>query len=351
MSAVAMGTRLERLAARLEEPLLVTNLVNVRYLTGFQSSNAALLVEPGGHVRLFTDGRYVEAAKAVEGVELVQTRRATLKDIARIVTGRVGFEADAVTYAAYEVLASSGAELVPRSGVVQAMRAIKDEDEIDAVSRAAEIVNEVYRRVADEGLLGRSEREVAWRIESIFHELGADGTAFEAIVAAGPNSSRPHARPTDREIGAGETVVIDIGCRIDGYCSDCTRTFASGPLPAELGHAYAVVLEAQLSGLASVATGVRGIDADAAARKVIEDAGLGEQFGHGLGHGVGLDIHEAPTLSRESADVLAAGNVVTVEPGVYLEGVGGIRIEDLVVVGEQGNDVLTSFPKDLLVIQ
>jgi Xaa-Pro aminopeptidase len=344
-------TRLERLAAGLVEPLLVTNLTNVRYLTGLQSSNACLLVEPGGHTRLFTDSRYLEAARAVEGVELVASRRAMLKDVAEIVRGRVGFEADHLSYAQWELLEGPGAELVPRRGVVEALRAVKDDEELDAIWRAAQVVDEVYRRIADEGVLGRTEREVAWRILSLFHEFGAEAAAFDVIVAAGPNSSRPHARVGEREIRAGETVVIDIGCRIEGYCSDCTRTIATGPLPEALEAAYAVVLEAQLAGLAAVRAGVRGIDADAAARRVIAEAGLGELFGHGLGHGVGLDIHEAPTLSRESDDTLASGNVVTVEPGIYIPGLGGIRIEDLVVIGVDSNDVLTRFPKDLLVIQ
>jgi Xaa-Pro aminopeptidase len=185
-------------------------------------------------------------------------------------------------------------------------------------------------------------------MDELFHELGAEGPAFETIVAAGPNSARPHSRPSDREVGPGETVVVDSGARLDGYCSDCTRTFATGPLPERLQEAYAVCLEAQLAGLEAVRVGATGVEADAAARRVIEDAGFGEAFGHGLGHGVGVDVHEAPRLARESSDTLVAGNVVTVEPGIYLEGLGGIRIEDLVIVGEDAPEVLTGFTKDLL---
>jgi Xaa-Pro aminopeptidase len=210
------------------------------------------------------------------------------------------------------------------------------------------VTSEAYARFAEETFVGRTERDLAWRMDELFHELGAEGPAFETIVAAGPNGARPHSRPSDREVSPGEAVVVDSGARLDGYCSDCTRTFATGPLPERLQEAYAVCLEAQLAGLAAVRVGATGVEADAAARRVIEDAGFGEAFGHGLGHGVGVDVHEAPRLARESSDTLAAGNVVTVEPGIYLEGLGGIRIEDLVIVGEDAPEVLTGFTKDLL---
>ena len=341
--------RTERLRTILEEPLLVSDGVNVRYLTGFDSSNAALLVETD-RVRLFSDFRYAEAARGVEGVEFVETKRSLFVSLAELLEGRVGFEADDVTYSSWETLSAGGLELVPRRGIVEALRAVKDQRELDAIRRAGAITSEAYARFADEPFIGRTERKLAWRLEELFHELGADAPAFETIVASGENSARPHARPTDREVGAGETVVIDAGVIVDGYCSDCTRTFATGPLPDELTAAYDACLEGQLAGLEAVRSGTTGVEADAAAREKIEAAGLGEKFGHGLGHGVGLMVHEAPRLSRESTDTLAAGNVVTVEPGVYLEGVGGIRIEDLVIVGEGGPEVLTSFTKDLVTV-
>jgi len=341
--------RTERLRTILEEPLLVSDGVNVRYLTGFDSSNAALLVETD-RVRLFSDFRYAEAARGVEGVEFVETKRSLFVSLAELLEGRVGFEADDVTYSSWETLSAGGLELVPRRGIVEALRAVKDQGELDAIRRAGAITSEAYARFADEPFIGRTERKLAWRLEELFHELGADAPAFETIVASGENSARPHARPTDREVGAGETVVIDAGVIVDGYCSDCTRTFATGPLPDELTAAYEACLEGQLAGLEAVRSGTTGVEADAAAREKIEAAGLGEKFGHGLGHGVGLMVHEAPRLSRESTDTLAAGNVVTVEPGVYLEGVGGIRIEDLVIVGEGGPEVLTSFTKDFVTV-
>ena len=340
-------TRLERLQASLEEPLLVSNLVNVRYLAGFDSSNAALVVEPE-RVRLFSDFRYAELGRSIQGVEFVETKRSLYPALAELLEGGHGFEADDLTYGKWETLSAGGLELVPRRGLVEALRAVKDESELDAVRRAAAVTSEAYARFAEETFVGRTERDLAWRMDELFHELGAEGPAFETIVASGPNSARPHSRPSDREVGPGETVVVDSGARLDGYCSDCTRTFATGPLPERLQEAYAVCLEAQLAGLEAVRVGATGVEADAAARRVIEDAGFGEAFGHGLGHGVGVDVHEAPRLARESSDTLVAGNVVTVEPGIYLEGLGGIRIEDLVIVGEDAPEVLTGFTKDLL---
>jgi Xaa-Pro aminopeptidase len=340
-------SRIDRLRATLEEPLLVTHGVNVRYLTGFSSSNAALLVEPD-RVRLFTDFRYVDAARAVEGVELVETKRSLVAAVAELLEGRVGFEATAVSYASWEALRGGGLDLVPRQGLVEGLRAVKDDGELDALRRAGEITSRAYERFAEEPFVGRTERELAWRLDELFHEFGAHAPSFETIVASGPHSARPHARPTDREVEAGETVVIDAGAQVDGYCADCTRTFATGPLPEELKAAYAATSDGQLAGLEAVRAGVTGIDADAAARQRIEAAGYGDKFGHGLGHGVGLDVHEAPRLSRESSDTLAAGNAVTVEPGIYLEGLGGIRIEDLVIVADGEPEILTTSTKALV---
>jgi Xaa-Pro aminopeptidase len=343
-------SRLQQLQSRLEEPFLVSLPVNVRYLTGFDSSNAALLVEPD-HVRLFSDFRYAEAGKQVDGVEFTATKRNLFADLADQLSGRVAFEADAVTYAAYETLAAGGLELVPRRAVVEELRSVKDEDELALIRRAGQITSQAFERLAQERFTGRTERELAWRLEELFHELGADAPAFPAIVAAGPNGATPHAHTSDQEIPEGTTVVIDAACSVGGYCSDCTRTFATGSLPAELSSAYALCLEAQQAGLEAVRPGVSGRDADAAARDLIEAEGLGEAFGHGLGHGLGMLVHEAPRLSQESPDVLEPGNVVTVEPGIYLSGIGGIRIEDLVVVTDDGADVLTSFTKELVIVE
>jgi Xaa-Pro aminopeptidase len=341
--------RLLRLQESLEEPLLVTKPTNVFYLVGFKSSNVALLVE-AGDVRLFSDFRYAEAARAVEGVRFEETKRSLLKDLSERLSGPIGFEADAVSYSGYETLRAGSIEPVPRRGLVEALRAVKDERELAALKKACGITDRVFERLAGEGFVGRTEREVAWTIGQLFHEEGAETVAFETIVASGPNSARPHGRATDRVIGGGETVIVDTGCTVLGYASDYTRTFATGPLDEDLREAYAVVAAAQQVGLDAIRAGVTGLDADAAARGVVDESSFSGLFGHGLGHGLGLEVHEAPRLSTESSDTLAPGNVVTVEPGVYLEGRAGIRIEDDVVVTENGIDNYTGFSKDLIVV-
>jgi Xaa-Pro aminopeptidase len=342
-----VNARIERLRARLEEPLLVTNPKNVEYLVGFKSSNAAVLVEPD-RLRLFADFRYATAAREVPEVEFVETERALLKGIAKRLSGRIGFEPTFVTYAGYEELRNDGLELVPRPGVVEALRAVKDPQELDAIRSACAIADRVYERLAGEPFGGRTERDVAWTIQQLFHDEGAETAAFDFVVASGPNAAMPHARAGDRVIGRGETVVVDAGCRIDGYCSDYTRTFATGPLPDELAEAYRVCAEAQETGLEAVRAGVSGVEADGRARAVVEESRFSGTFGHGLGHGIGLDVHEAPRLSQESSDTLVPGNVVTVEPGIYLPGLGGIRIEDDVLVTQDGIENLTSVRKDLV---
>ncbi len=343
-------TRIDRLRQLIEEPLLVTMPVNVFYLTGFRSSNAALLVDDERAV-LFSDFRYAEAGRRVDEVEFVEVERALVRGVAPHVEGRMEFERTHLTYANWEVLRDAGVDLVPGGGEIERLRAVKTEDELELIRRATEITSEAYARLAEERFVGRTERDLAFTFAQFMHELGGHGEAFPTTVASGPNGATPHAGTSDRVVEKGETVVVDAGAVLDGYASDCTRTFATGPLPDELARAYDVVLEAQLEGLDAVAPGVSGKDADAAAREVIGGAGLGERFGHGLGHGVGLMVHEAPTLRPESQDTLEPNNVVTVEPGVYLPGVGGIRIEDLVVVREGEPVVLTSFTKELVTVR
>jgi Xaa-Pro aminopeptidase len=344
-----VSERIDRLRARLEEPLLVTNPTNVHYLVGFESSNAALLVDDD-RVELFTDFRYAEAARAVADVWFVQTARGLLADLAQRLSGRIGFETTSVTYAGYETLREGGLELVPRTGLVEGLRAVKDAGELNAIRRACAITDRVYERLADEPFVGRTERDVAWTIEQLFHEEGADALAFELVVASGPNAAKPHHRAGDRVIERGETVVVDAGCVVDSYASDYTRTFATGSLEDDLKEAYRVCAEAQQEGLEAVRAGVAGVDADAAARRVVEETKFTGAFGHGLGHGLGLEIHEAPRLSEQSSDTLVPGNVVTVEPGIYLPGKGGIRIEDDVVVTEDGLENLTNVRKDLVTV-
>jgi len=345
-----VSKRIERLRELLEEPLLITNPVNVLYLTGLDSSNVALLVEPD-RARLFTDFRYIESAQAVDGVEAVQTKRSLIAWLAEELEGRFGFEADVLPWSFADQLREGGLELVPRKGLVEQLRAVKDQVELERFRKACAITDRMFERLVDEvPFVGRPERDVAWDITRLYHEEGAEGEAFEAIVGSGPTGARPHARAGDRVIEAGELVVIDTGCVVGGYASDYTRTLATGELDDEMREAYRVVLAAQQAGLDAIRAGANGVEVDAAARDVIESSDFAGAFGHGLGHGLGLDVHEAPRLSTESPDTLAAGNVVTVEPGVYLSGRFGIRIEDDVIVTEDGIENPVRFTKELLTV-
>ena len=345
-----MSERIERLRELLEEPLLVTNPVNVLYLTGFDSSNAALLVE-AERARLFTDFRYIESAQTVEGVEAVQTARTLIAWLTEKLDGRIGFEANVLPWSFTEQLRGGGIDLVPRQGLVEQLRAVKDAGELESFRRACAITDRMFERLVSEvRFVGRPEHEIAWEITRLFHEEGAGVQSFEAVVGSGPTGARPHARAGDRVIESGELIVIDTGCVIDGYASDYTRTLATGELDGEMREAYDVVLAAQQAGLDAIRAGVTGFDADAAARTVIESSSFAGTFGHGLGHGLGLDVHEAPRLSTESSDTLAVDNVVTVEPGVYLPGRFGIRIEDDVIVAADGIDNPVQFRKDLVTV-
>jgi Xaa-Pro aminopeptidase len=340
--------RLEALAARLDAPLLVTDLVNVAYLTGFESSNVALVVEPGGATTLYTDFRYIETAREVPGVEVVLARRSLLVDLAERLTGTVQFEAPALPYAEWQKLSQGAATLVPTTGIVEQLRALKDADELDTIRRAAQVADRALEALTAETFVGRSELELAWRLRELLHAHGADDVAFPPIIASGSNGALPHGMPTDRIVEPRTLVVVDWGARVDGYCSDCTRTLSTGSPPDRLVEAYEVCLAAQKLACAGIRAGLTGVEADALARDPITAAGFGDHFGHGLGHGVGVMVHEAPRLSTESPDTLAAGQVVTIEPGIYLSGLGGVRIEDLAVVEEAGAELLTSFPKELI---
>ena len=278
----------------------------------------------------------------------MQTRRAVLGELAETLSGRIAFESSHLTYDLFQTLERGGLELVPRSAAVERLRAVKDEAELAAIRRACAITDRVYERLAEVPFVGRTERDVSWDLTRLFHEEGGEGLAFESIVGAGPTGSRPHARAGDRTIGAGELVVIDSGCTIDGYASDYTRTFATGPIDGEAAEAYAVVQAAQAAALGAIRAGLPAVEADAVARRVVDESPFAGTFGHGLGHGLGLDVHELPRMSTETTDVLEPGNVVTVEPGVYLDGRFGVRIEDDVVVTADGIENLTGLTKDLV---
>ena len=323
-------------------------IANVRWLTGFTGTSGLALVGPEART-MITDFRYTERAEKEVGdaFDRAIAESRLLPELASRLHGRVGFD-DAATSVAnlgkLERELGEGVELVAAGGLVEQLRRQKDAGELEAIAEAARLADEVYEAVLADGLAGRTEREVAFAAAAAIRERGAE-PSFAAIVAAGPNGALPHAEPSEREIGAGELVVWDMGAQVDGYCSDCTRTFAAGEPEAEAREAYELVEAAQQAGLDAIRPGIDGEQADEAARAVIRDGGHEDHFGHGLGHGVGLEIHEAPRLGKRSEDVLAANEVVTIEPGVYVPGRFGIRIEDLVVVTDDGHRNLSSVPK------
>ena len=357
--APALVPRADRLAARLAEreldALLVTDLVNLRYLTGFTGTNGLCIVGAAGERSFVTDFRYVERAAAeVEGFDVVRGERDLLGDTAARLAGRVGFDDAHTSVRTHrklsELVAERGVELVSAGGLVEELRAVKEPGELEAMRAAAALADGVYDYLMERGLVGRTEREVALDLEREMRERGAEDPAFPSIVAAGPNGALPHAEPRREAIPANTLVVVDMGARVEGYCSDCTRTLATGPLDDRCAEVYEVVLRAQQAALGAVRAGAGARAVDAVAREMIAEAGHGERFGHGLGHGVGLEVHEAPTLSARAEGELVAGNTVTVEPGVYLPGAFGVRIEDLVVVTDGGCEVLSGFPKTLATV-
>ncbi len=360
-----VADRLARLRAGIDaagvDALLVTALPNVRYLTGFSGSAGVVLVTGRGAV-LVTDGRYrTQAAEQLTAaghdgtVELcvggLQAQRDALADAARAgAVTRLGLEADRVTWSAKRRWAEdlAPAEPVPTSGVVELLRQVKDAGELVRMARAAAIADAALAEVRPLLAQHVREDEVALALDTAMRRLGAEDRAFETIVASGPNAAKPHARPSKRVIVEGDPVVVDFGAIFEGYRSDMTRTFCVGGEPAgTLARVFDVVAEAQAAGVAAVRAGVATGDVDKACRDLIADAGWKDAFEHGTGHGVGLDIHEAPSVGPGSTAILGPDVVVTVEPGVYLAGIGGVRVEDTVVVTVDGCHTLTRFPKDI----
>jgi Xaa-Pro aminopeptidase len=338
------------------DALLVNDLVNVRYLTGFTGSNGALLVHVDGDAasRFCTDGRYrTQSAQEVSDLETVIDRGSALA-LARVARGLVGFESGHVTVDEHAALceAAEHARLERAPGLVQQLRLIKDDAEIAVLREACAAADAALGDlIAAGGLVpGRTEREVALDLENRMRAHGADGPSFETILAAGAHSAIPHHRPTDAVLRRGDLVKMDFGALVGGYHSDMTRTVVLGPAAGWQRELYALVAASQEAGRKALALGADVADVDAAARSVIDDAGRGDEFVHGLGHGVGLEIHEPPALAKSGAGTLAAGMAVTVEPGVYLEGRGGVRIEDTLVVRAAGPELLTLTTKELLEI-
>lgn len=326
---------------------------DIRWLTGFTGSSGLALI--GAEQRLFlTDFRYDERAErevfANFDRQILSAR--ILAELASRLEGRVGFDPGATSVASLRKLEQeigAGVELIEAEGVLEQLRRTKDEDEVAKLAEAARIADQALEEVVAGGLAGRSERDVAAAISAAIRERGAE-PSFTAIVAAAANGAQPHAEPSEREIGAAELVVIDWGAQLDGYCSDGTRTFATGEPEDEAREVYELVKRAQQAGLDATRAGIDGVAVDAAARDLIMEAGHGDHFGHGLGHGVGLEVHEAPRLSPRSEDELMPGDVVTIEPGVYLPGRFGVRIEDIVLVTVDGHRNFSSTSKDLRVV-
>ncbi len=367
-----VGSRLTRLRAEFDgagvDALLVTRLPNVRYLTGFTGSSAILVITTA-HALLVTDGRYRDQASEQIGASGVDARvaigatQAAQSDalgaaVADAGVGRLGLEANGITWAQQRMFAEEWfpeIELLATTDVVEGLRRVKDAGEVARIEAACAIADDTLAALLPTLANGPTEREFAIALEFGMRERGASGISFAPIVASGPNGAKPHARPSERAIGRGELVVLDFGCIVDGYCSDMTRTVSVGEPGPDARHLYEVVLESQAAGSAVVAPAAACSDIDRASRDVIEASGWGDAFLHGTGHGVGIEIHEAPRIGSTSGDILAEGAVVTVEPGVYLTGIGGVRIEDTLVVTAPGNGrngggsrVLTNSPKDLV---
>ena len=362
LAPMDVPARLERLRSLLSqagcEALLVSNRSNVRYLTGFSGSAGVLMVREDDAV-LVTDRRYAAQAPRELAGTGAEARAVALKAseqpqlLGQLATGvrKLGLEAEDVSWAQERRWSegwAAGLELVATSQLVEGLRARKDAGEVSRIAAAAAIADQALASVGGIMTGHATEAEVAIALDAEMRRLGAEEPAFATIVAAGPNGAEPHHRPQSRAVEPGDLVVVDFGARVDGYCSDMTRTVVagSGDLAKELRRIVSIVLASQDAGLAAVRDGVTGAEVDRACREVVEAAGLGELFVHGTGHGVGLDIHEAPALGAASQDILRCGQVVTIEPGVYVPGLGGARTEDTVLVTEAGCEVLTMTPKE-----
>ncbi len=341
----------ETLAEKELDATLISQPENRRYMSGFSGSAGWLLIT-AGRALLATDFRYYEqVGREAPGFELAQIKTKfsdLLPDLfADLGVERLGFESQHVTVDQLDTWRQEvdGVEWVPLKDTVEGIRSIKEEAEIDALRRSVALTDAAFAHLMERIRPGMTEREAAWQIEAYMRGHGASKVAFDLIVAAGPNGALPHARPGDHVIRAGEPIVIDIGSVVEGYCSDMTRTICLGQPSAKYLTVWDLVLQAQEAVEAMVRAGVSGVEADAAARDLITEAGYGEYFGHGLGHGVGLAVHEGPRASRLSEDTFEAGMTLTIEPGIYLPGEFGVRLEDLVLIGQEGIEILTNTPK------
>lgn len=358
----------QKIAEIKADAMLVSKIENIRYLTGFSGSTAFVIVDGSGQA-IFVDFRYVEQAKKeTKGFKIVKTGRSQVKDVCEFVRDRkykkIGFEADSTSVtrlSAFETNLPAKCEMKPTSGLIEELRMVKSAAEVKAIDLAVELADATFMELISQGrkaIVGKSESAVAAHLEYLMKLGGAQAPSFESIVAFGGNSAYPHYKPVPTcmikakgpKMGQGTFLKMDFGAKLNGYCSDMTRTIFIGKPSQKLIDIYKIVLEAQLSAIAGIRPGMKALEVDKIARDVIAGYGYAENFGHGLGHGVGLEIHEAPAVSTEGQTVISEGMVFTVEPGVYIPGTGGVRIEDIVVVTRTGCRILTKSPKEVIIL-
>lgn len=345
----------QKMAGESVDGFLVSTVLNWCYISGFRGDAGSLLITDKT-AQVFTDSRYVEQAQdEAKGFSVVMTTldgNEVQSAVKHEGVKRLAFEKDQTTYAQWERLQERfpDVELVPTSGWVEELRLIKSPEEVACIQKAQDIADDAFALLTNSIRTGAREIDLALEFEFTMRRMGSDGLAFPIIAVTGERSSLPHGTPTEKKVADGDFITFDFGARYQGYCSDETRTFVVGHLDAKHEEIYNTVLEAQLAGVDAVKPGVRGMDVDAAGRAIIEKAGYGEYFGHGIGHGVGMNVHEGPRAGKKSDDVLRPGMIVTVEPGIYIPGFGGCRIEDLVLVTETGHRILSQSPKELKVL-
>ncbi len=355
---ISVAGRIDRLREAFEEleidAIVVTNLTNIRYLSGFTGSAGVFVVTESAET-LITDARYDERSHIELSASACSARieitRESDKVVATLLDGRsrVGAEADSITWAGLTRLREClESDLVPTKSVVEGLRSVKDDDEVRAIHAAVAVADRALETILAASGPGITECELSVELEMAMRRFGAEKASFDTIVASGPYAALPHAAPRDSVIGRDSPVTIDYGCILDGYCSDTTRTVVWGRPNDEMCKIYGVVLVALNAARATTRAGVAARDVDGAAREVVTDAGYGENFVHGVGHGVGLEVHELPRVDSKSGAELSAGSVITIEPGIYVRGVGGVRIEDIVVARDDGCDTLTAASLDFM---
>lgn len=342
-----------KLIDRKLDAVLITSPYNLRYVSNF-TGTTGLSVITQDKAFFVTDFRYMEqAADQAKGFEIVQNFGPILEEVAKIIDQEqlknIGFEADHVTYTEFQQMKDLfAAELVPVTGLIEELRLVKDEEEVEIIRQAIRITEDAYRHILDFVEPGMKEVTISNELERFMKDQGATSVSFDTIVASGKRSAMPHGVASDKEVAVGDMITIDFGCYYKGYVSDMTRTFALGDPGEELKEIYQIVLDANLKAIEAIKPGLTGAEIDKVARDYIKDHGYGDEFGHSTGHGIGLEIHEGPSVSAKNDEPLVPGNIITVEPGIYVAGLGGVRIEDDILVTEEGHENLMNLEKDFI---